>query len=572
MHRRWKQSQAFAPIIAVPVSSHPVSVCPRRVSRACASAPQPERPSESLVVKDPQQPALTRQIPSLFRGPEAVLGIVIAAAALLADFTRNLVRLTTRRASLPILKNTLAEVDDSINQLQTTLDVSKSILTDTERRLDESLARANTAETALLGIGDTRDAMLQAREQTARAEEELARIKARLQKEAANMKSIEEAKIEKSAEKERLELVVGEKDGLLEQLRQRLDSIRQQGEQALEEQKQREEMLRAEVTERDEQLQSVAEERSRLGKQASDMEQQAIEMSEQVEAAERALDEAKMELEQSQAELQEQMKAQKLVGEESARAVERGMEVDLLRKQVNEMEGELGELQSELRSRDQVVNEVSSEADELRSLLAARDAELGDLTNRLESALSVQKERGGDTKLSDLSLEEIKNNLDAEKLALSAEIGKAELASFDITESDLDPLDRLKKEMEVEGDLFQAGLRKAESTVLLEEHSESRKSEAVEDVLGSVPEKADSVDMMDRIGETGDMKSGGGSDKKVSKSVTVAKQAQSTKGAEKEAKPKKRRGRPPKKKKEEESGKSSSSDGTAKREARKPRK
>ena len=441
-------------------------------------------------------------MPTLFRGPEAVLGIVITAAALLVDFTRTVARLIARPRQ-PM--KSARDLDDSITLLSNALDASKAALSDTENRLDESLARASTAEAALLGIGDTREAMRRARETTQDAEEELRRITNLLAEQRKRYEEVTEEKTEAGQTRKELEKEIKSRELEIKTLRSLADEAVKAENEMKETNKFREEELTAELQKKELELEAVRAERMRAEEDAAMLETQAGTVAEKAEAAEFALEETKRELERIQQDLDARQKDRELVDLERARAAQRSKETSKLHKMVTDMERELGELQSELRSRDQVVNEFAMEADELRSLLAARDAELRDVSSKLESATSATAEPGGDSKLSEMNLKEVKQNLDAEKLALSAEITKAELASFDISEKDIDPLDRIKKEMGAEGSLLQAGLRKAESTVWLEEHVDDRKDYALNDVLETLTDEG--ARQSQRDGTDGDVTS-----------------------------------------------------------------
>lgn len=562
-----------------------------RLLTACAkpspSPPEPLPLPSNALARNRAPPGETSQsdrggLPTLFNGPEGVLGIVLAAAVLLADFARGLVRLATRGGAAgedaKYVEQRLTDVDDSIVLLQRALDGSKRALAETEASLDATIARASSAEAAMKGIGDSRDRLQKALDQAAVAEVEVRRIQESLRVERGRRESVEESVEERAEESARVQEQVAKREREVSELRDLLATVRESGDGALAEHERRETELAAKIKTRDVELERVREERARLGSEAVEMERRAETMSEQVSAATLALEETRIELERVQADLEKRLAEQEAVEEESAKVVQRSAERERMKEQLREMQGELEEIRRELRTRDKIVDEVSLESDQLASLLAARDAELREVHRRLESAMAAERVPGGDASRSDLSLEEIKSNLDAEQLALSAEIAKAELTQSDIREEDLDPLDRLKKEMNVEEDLLQAGLRKAETTVKLEEHDKNRKQGAVDEVLGSIGEKGDGDEGLQKLFEglsvadvEGAVREGEVRGEVVDDALAVSKQAQSKVG-EREGKPKKRRGRPPKEKsKGEESGEEGGGE-TPKRKRGRPRK
>lgn len=515
----------------------------------------------------------------MFNGPEAVLGIVLAAAALLADFAAALARLAARgsasdvavfhddgtpvsRSGPDIVDNRLSDIDRSISVLKAALDGSKQALADTEASLDATIARAKSAEAAIEGIGHSRDRLQNALDQAAAAELEVRKIQDTLEVERAKGDDVAHSLGERVQEKREVDEQVAKREVELAELTGMLEQIRESGQGALQQHLKKEERLTEELGRQDEELRRVREERERLGEEAREMERRAETMSEQVSAATLALEETRLKLEKAHGELEKRRAEQEAVEKESAEVVARSAERERMKEKLREMEGELEETRRELRTRDKIVEEISLESDQLASLLAARDAELHEAQRRLESAVAVGEESGGvggDAKASDLSLEEIRNNLDAEQRALSAEIARAELARSDIAEEDLDPLDRVEREMEAEGELLQAGLRKAESTVKREEHLSKRKQGAVQEVLESIgrEEKEEGDESLKGVlegisvkdaeseleaSESGD---GGDGDRVEGKrdELAVSKQAQSKASGE-ESKPKRRRGRP----------------------------
>lgn len=421
-------------------------------------------------------------IPTLFQRPEAVLGVVLAAAALLADFARNVTRLASGR-TINTLPSDLRDTDRSIASLQSALDASKAALAETERLLDDALARAEQAPNADVNVDDSRAAVEKARADAAAAEQRLEQLQTEVRDERAVAANATAEAATAAAERDALDAVANTRAKELEDLHQRVADAKKEQLLMVEQQKKDEQTLRDLLEQRDERLESVRVERDSVQKHAEEMDERARHLQEEMEVAEKALQETNDELKQVRQLVQEREAELAEVERERADMAAREAQVTEMQTAVAEMEKELGELRSELRARDMVVNEVAAETDELRSLLAARDAELREVSGKLESALSAEQDRGGDPTESNLSLTEIKNNLKAQELAFSAEISKAELASFEISEKDLDPLDRLNMEMGVEGDLLQAGLRRAESAVQREEYSQSRKDDALSELL-----------------------------------------------------------------------------------------
>lgn len=413
-----------------------------------------------------------------------MLGIVLAAAALLADFARNLSRLATHPA--PKLAQ---NIEESIDVLSAALDKSKAVLRETEGRLDQSLARASSAEGALGGWGDTRDAMRRARENTVKVEMELKRIEDMLREERERYQDAVGKRKRGGGERSGLEGKIKERELEMEALRKKMEQLEKNEVKVREEKEKREEALGVEMKDRELELERVRLERVKAEEQAVGLEKRAADVSEQAEAAELALEETRRELQRMQKDLDEREKGREIMERESGEMEKKREELEELKGMMGDMEREVDDLKLELKSRDQIVNEVALESDELRSLLAARDAELKEVSTRLESAMLADVDSGGgDPEFSEMKLKEVKKNLDAEQLALSAEITKAQMASEDMSNQDVDLLGRLVKEMDAEGALMQAGLRKMESAVSIEESTGGRKNEAVDDVLESIEE------------------------------------------------------------------------------------
>lgn len=440
-------------------------------------------------------------VPTLFNGPEAVLGILLAAAALLADFTRGLVYIATNASSSNDgVRKGLGDVDRSIALLHMALDESKQILKATEDELDASIMRANSAEQALAGLGDSRDKLMTALDQAAKADIEVNRIERYLEEEREGRKAVEGGKQVLGTEIEQIILDMEKREKEVEQLGAMVVEVRSWGEEKLGGYTKREVELREVIEKNQRDFEKVKEEREQLASEAREMEKKASTMAEQVSAAALALEETRRELQQVESDLLERRVESERVDEASLEIDKRNKESKHWKEVVAKMKGELKELQSELKERDKTVRSVARESDELRSLLATRDAELREVSERLASAMANERETGGDSRRSHLKLEEIKKNLDAEQLALSAEIARAELKKSDLGDDVLDEIDRLAMELEAEGRLLQAGLRKAEASVRLEEHQQQRKNRAVEDILESI-EEDDGLVTLDDISE-----------------------------------------------------------------------
>lgn len=464
--------------------------------------------------------ARTPTVPVLFEGPEAVIGVLLAAAALLLDFGREVARLVGGGGpSVDVLERGLQEVDRSIGSLERVLDGSKRALAGAEAGLDAAIARAGCAEQALVGVGGMRGSLEGLLVQAEEASVELAKIEASLEEERERRLRGEEVQGEKEAERRLLDAAVAEREGDVERLRSLIEDVRGSGESALDVAKGREESLRGEIVARDNELEAMRMERELAATESRALEEKTAAMAEQVASAAEALELTRVQLEEAQKDLEERRSAKRQAEAERVAALNKGMQADKMRTVLGDTERELGELQAELRARDAMVNSMEAESDQLRSQLAARDAELHVLASRVESLAALDK-RGGDADMSNMSLDQVNANLKAEQMALGAELTKAELASFALSEKDLDPLDRIGRELGAEKSLVQAGLRKAEAAVKIEEHLAQRREDAVADVLDSVAE--------------------GGSEL-----TAVAKQAQA-KSSEKETPPRRRRGRPSK--------------------------
>lgn len=489
------------------------STYPKRFSNTARHRPlpvlcakPPNRADAAPVAAAP--PRLTHQnrssLPTLFNRPEAVLGILLAAAALLADFTRGLVHIATSASpSKEHVRKGLNDVDESISLLRAALDGSKQLLRATEDQLDANVMRANSAEKALAGLGDSRDKLMSALDQAAKADIEVSRIERCLEEEREGRGLVEGGKEKAGQQMEQIGLEMERREKEIDELREMVAEVKNWGEEKLEGHVKKEVELKEGIEETQLEFEKVKEERERLAEEARGMEKRAGTMAEQVSSAALALEETRRELERAESELEEKRAESERVEGESLEIDKRSEETKQWKRVVENMEGELRNLQMELKERDRVVEAVAHESDELRSLLAARDAELREMSERLASAITNEQESGGDSRQSDLKLEEIKNHLDAEQIALSAQIARAELKRSDIGADVLDEMDRLAMQLEAEGKLLQVGLRKAEATMRLKEHQQQRKEGAVEDVLESIGD-----DNSDGMAALGDMSAG----------------------------------------------------------------
>lgn len=421
----------------------------------------------------------------MFNGPEAVLGVLLAAAALLADFARGLARVTRAQGnqSAEDLEGELRSVDKSIFLLRTALDESKRALKVTEDDLDENLMRANSAEKALAGLGDSRDKMMKALDDAAKAEIELERIKSYLAQEEESTSAVERRRKQFGAEMARVAWDVEKREKEVEEITELLDDVRKWGREKLDGFAEREVQLKERIAQRETEVENVKMENDKLNEEIVKMEKRASTMTEQVSAAALALDETMRELERVQEELKERRAESDRLELRNEEVEQSSAEAENLRAALHDMERELRDLQVELRERDMFVDTVAHESDELRSLLATRDAQLRDVSHKLISASVNERKGGGDPQQSELKLEEISSNLEAEQLAFSAEIAKAEIATSDIIQGNVDVVERVESEMEAEADLVRAGLKKAEAAVLLEEHKQNRKEGAINDTL-----------------------------------------------------------------------------------------
>lgn len=471
----------------------PASPCPIM----CAEKPAHRSDASPIPASKPQLVKRGRAgVPTLFNGPEAVLGILLAAAALIAQFTRDLARIASGTSpSREEMQRGLEEVDRSIEVLRVALDGSKQALKETEDQLDESLARANSAEQALQGLGDTREKYMKAMDDAAKAEKEVERIEQCLREERDDMQGNQQAMLSARTEFKSVESEVESRERELLELRKMVEEMKEQGEERLKGAVGEGNELREQIEHIEAELEDVRTEKERIEKNAEEIEKRATTMADQVSAAALALEETRKELERVESELTKRKSESARLEMDTAELEEQTLENDKLREVMRDMEIELRDMQVELRNRDMLVSAVSNESDELRSILAMREAELREVSERLASTIANEMESAGDPRLSDLKLEEIKANLDADQLAFSAEIAKADLVRNEIDKNDIEALERVKKEMGLDDNLFQAALRKAEASVRLIEHDEERRNDAVDDVMQSIEGSDVDVDL-----------------------------------------------------------------------------
>lgn len=501
-------SPTFSAGKLVLVTRHPIQLPPRhpwyprnavvrRCPRACSnqseptdlSSPPPSAKSESshahLTSKTSR--AIQRRmstVPTLFRGPEGVLGVVLAAAALLVDFAKTLTRLAMRPSpGVPILKTDLRDVDASITSLQSALDASKAALAETERQLDSTIARASTAEGAIAAMDDTRAAITAAREQANDAQERLtvARDALRL----SNNKQMDAADAASTAAREcsRLERTIALREAELADVCERLEKARVADTEEASNVHANEQALAEELTQREKELAQALSERDEVQRRSAELKKKAGSLEVEASAAAQALSKTESELKRIRTEVKAREKEWKNMERESERVLQQCEETERLRVVVERMEIELKGLQEQLRIRDEAVQSVATESDQLRSTLAAREAELRELSQRLQSAESLESDRGGDYRKSEMNLDEVKSSVEAGQLSLAAEIARAKVATGDVADDVVDPLDRVKKEFEAESGHLQADMIRASAAVKRGTEEMRIKDKAIQEVM-----------------------------------------------------------------------------------------
>lgn len=475
----------------------------RNVVHACEQAPKSAEDSTSIAAsrrRSLQKARVYAKLPTLFQKPEAVLGIVLAAAALLTDFARNLVRLSMRsQPTRPALFAELNDVESSIASLQEALDVSKETLADTERNLDVTLSRASTAESAIASMDDTRATLASARQQASDVNDRLTNARAALRSQAESRSNARADANTLRDERDRLVLTVTQREKELNELRLQLNNIRSKDNSTSDvgaspsgnnDLLLREKKLLEEIQTRDEQLKTTLQERNEVEEKAKAAAARVDALEGEAEEASRALQETQMELDRLNREAAAREQELVRMEQESSELARRSKESDRLRDVLANMERELGALQEELRSRDRVVENAAREFDALKGFLAARDAEIRQLEARLASAISIERDRGGDPRQSDHNLQEVTDSLEAEQLALSAEIAQAKLTGLDLSGEEFNELDNVSEQIDAEEKLLEANLRRAELKLRRQQQEQDRKENAVHDIMESVEDES----------------------------------------------------------------------------------
>lgn len=452
-----------------------VRVCPRACSNRSEStdptSPLPSTKSESSHARlaSTTSRAIQRRmssVPTLFRGPEGVLGVVLAAAALLVDFAQTLTRLAMRPSpGVPILKTDLRDVDASITTLQSALDASKAALAETERQLDSTLARASTAEGAIAAMDDTRAAIAAARQQANDAQERLTAARDALRKSSSKQMDAADAASTAARECSRLERTIAIREAELADVCERLEKARLADFEEANNVRANEQALVEDLAKREKELAQALSERDEVQRRSAELKKKAGSLEVEASAAAQALLKTENELKRMRTEVKTREKEWKTLEVESERALQQSEETERLRVVVERMENELKGLQEQLEIRDEAVQSVAAESDQLRSVLAARESELRELNQRLQSAETAESDPGGDYRKSELNLEEVKSSVEAEQLSLAADIARARVASGDAGDDVVDPLDRVRKEFEAESGRLQADMIRANAAM-----------------------------------------------------------------------------------------------------------
>lgn len=475
------------------------------------------------------QPSLQKRapahlgVPALFRRPEAVLGVVLATAALLTDFVRNLfsvsLRSISRDGGLKIsssLASELRQLDKSIELLQLALDDSKSALSDSERTLDITLSRANTADAAINAISDSHTAFTEARQQANEVAERLIDARNALRQQAAQRSQATMQVTTLQEQRDRLQRTVYERERQVADLRNELETFKNEQDISSDadiDNGKREAELLLLIEQKDSELDELKKERNAIVNEASQAQVRSIVLEEEAAAANKALTETQSELNQLTKEaLAREAELQK-VEKTATQLTEQTKELDRLRSIVSDMEKEVGQLQAELQQRDQVVGDVSKKSDTLRALLATKEVEMTQLESKLQSLSSSSSLSGDaaasgnasvipfDERESDLNLQEITDSLDAQRLELSADIRQAQ---YDLGEKQqqqqqqrsenndtpIDELDRINSQMGVDETRLQANVIKAEAELRKKEYQQRRKDEALKQVLESAEDES----------------------------------------------------------------------------------
>lgn len=321
--------------------------------------------------------------PTLFRGPEAVIGVVIAAAALLTDFAKNLFKLSFPSFSSALYTSTnisrltseLQQVDASIQSLQKALDSSKSLLQQSERTLDVTLAKANTTDKALssaVPISDMKLILVETRQQTSDLISKLLIVRSTLKQQLIKKKStFQEVEYLK---KERSKLLVD-----IQNRKTYLNNLLATSSSAEDVEK-----LQQEITEKDLKLQNIKNERLSMEQNLQRSESKILELEQESMTISQILNDTQSQVENLALQAKEKEIEIENIEQSSTQLKVQKSETDRLKNMVKYMEGELNELQDELKQRDVRVENVSKESDSLRSLLQSKEAELTRLAVQLD--------------------------------------------------------------------------------------------------------------------------------------------------------------------------------------------
>lgn len=479
----------------------------RRYTRACTShsesADPPDSPpsrvdgSSDAHIAPRKSSAIQRRmssVPTLFRGPEGVLGVVLAAAALLVDFAQTLTRLAMRPSpKVSILKTDLRDVDASISTLQSALDASKAALAETERQLDSTIARASTAEGAITAMDDTRAAIAAARQQANDAQERLTAAREALRASNSQRMDASDAASTSARDCARLERTIAIREAELADVCERLEKARVADTEEANNVRANEQALAEELAQREKELAQALSERDEVQRRSAELKKKAGSLEVEASAAAQALLKTENELRRVRSEVESREKEWKNFERESERVFQQSEETERLRVVVEKMESELKGLQEELQVRDDAVQSVANESDKLRSELAAREAELRELNQLLESAKAAESEPGGDHRKSEMNLEEVKSSMEAQQLSLIAEIAKARVATGDMEDEVVDPLERVKTEVDAESGHLQADMIWANAALKKGTEEKRLRDTAIEEVMQSSEDEDDAA-------------------------------------------------------------------------------
>lgn len=479
-----------------------------------------------------------KRVPSLFHRPEAVLGIVLVAGTLFSDFIQTLFQISsnasTKHNENTVTKKALTElylprhIERAFNSLKDSLQRGTNALLSTEITLD------NLDKSLINDYQETRNVIKRAREQTVFVEKELEQI----QDSFVYQQLSDDALFE-----------IGQRDLEIKKLEETIQQMRLDNKNQIDMLQEKEMKLQSQMDQYSKELESTQTNYKHVKLDYESIQANASESEKQVGKLQTELGHALQNLEKEE-------KRNEQLNELLVASQNRNSNEEFL-------QSELSSLKTNMNSLEERLSSISIERDSIKSLLAARNAQLDNITKQLESAVTQDGQSGGNVTKSKLSLDMILNNLTAEKMALSSEIARAEIAVEDLTINDVDELSRIQKQIDAEGGLLKAGLLKAEATVKMEEQENERKKTAVSDVIDSL-EKSITEDLdemeQEQIGSLSDTE------------LVIAKQAQKRKTDETQVKPKRKRGRPRKSESEKMNTTSTSTTkGTGKKRGR-PRK